>query len=59
MRTDREGFEELDRVASQVCDRLCRYPVIWNERKMGPLSDSTVCDECPLVNLVKGVKINE
>lgn len=40
--------EQLEQIASEICDKYCRYPEIWDEEQDGQLADSEVCKNCPL-----------
>lgn len=60
MITNEGGKRELEYVASCICDSKCIYPRIWNEEQMGcELSESEVCKNCELNQLVEGVIVDE
>ena len=40
--------EQLEQIASEICDKYCRYPEIWDEEADGELCDSEICKNCPL-----------
>ena len=51
---------ELEYVASCICDSKCIYPHIWHDDQMGcELSESEVCKNCELNQLVEGVIVDE
>ena len=51
---------ELEYTASCICDAKCIYPRIWDEERMGcELSESEVCRNCELNQLVEGVLVQE
>lgn len=51
---------ELEYAASCICDAKCIYPHIWDEERMGcELSESEVCRNCELNQLVEGVIVDE
>ena len=56
MKIDKEAKHRFDYVASAICDKYCKYPLIWNERRFGPLADSDVCEDCPLNQFEKYVE---
>ena len=42
------------------CDHYCKYPDTWDEEKEGvPLSDSDICEKCPLGKLKKVPAVNQ
>jgi len=44
--------EQLEYVASQICETRCKYPDLWDEEKEGiDLSESDYCVNCPLNQL--------
>lgn len=46
------GMENIGSVKQKICDNYCKYPIIWDEEKMGySLSDSDICERCPLEDL--------
>ena len=60
MITNEGGKHELEYVASCICDAKCIYPRIWNEEQMGcELSESEVCKNCELNQLVEGVIVDD
>ena len=48
MKIDKEAKHRFDYLAATICDKYCRYPLIWNEEAFGPLAESKTCVECPL-----------
>ena len=39
----------LEEIASEICERYCKYPDTWDEEKEGcDLSESDICKNCPL-----------
>lgn len=39
---------QLNDIATQICDKYCKYPEQWDEEKEGiPLTDGP-CGDCPL-----------
>ena len=59
MKTDQAGKHELEYAATVICDQYCKYPHIWDERKFGPLAESTICEDCPLNRLVEGIQVGD
>lgn len=52
--------EELEQRAGEMCQHYCRYPLIWDEQVMNQeLSESELCRNCPMSELLKGVVIEE
>lgn len=41
----------LQSVCDEMCDKYCKYPGTWNSEKDGDLSESEVCQNCPLMRL--------
>ena len=58
MKIDKEAKHRFDYAATAICDKYCKYPLIWDERRFGPLAMSTVCDECPLVQFDKYIEVD-
>ena len=51
-------LEELEMAAEEMCRFYCRYPLIWDEQVMnGELSESELCRNCPMSELMKGIVI--
>ena len=45
--------EILNEVVDDICNNYCKWPEKWDEEKEGKeLSDSEICDNCPLNKLV-------
>lgn len=45
--------KELEEVADVICDQYCKYPDTWDEEKEEmELSESPVCEECPIRRLL-------
>ena len=43
----------LEEVVDDICNNYCKWPEKWDEEKEGKeLSDSEICDNCPLNKLV-------
>lgn len=40
--------EILDEIATEMCDKYCKYPYEWDEEKDGQLCESEICANCPL-----------
>lgn len=52
--------EELEQAAGEMCRFYCRYPLIWDEQVMGQeLSESELCRNCPMSELMKGIIVDE
>lgn len=52
--------EELQNTASQICRRICKYTELWDEDAMGgELSESHICEGCPMVELISGTFVLE
>lgn len=43
--------EQLEQIASEICDNYCKYPEKWNADD-GELSDSEICKNCPLTTRI-------
>ena len=39
----------MEDIASEMCDKYCRYPITWDEEKTGKSMIDAVCVNCPLV----------
>ena len=51
--------EELEQVVADMCNGYCLLPHIWDEDKMGgELSESDICENCPLNRITKDVIID-
>lgn len=60
MITNEGGKHELEYVAACICDSKCIYPHIWDEDRMGcELSESEVCKNCEMNQLVEGVIVDD
>lgn len=59
MLTNRPGKHELEYTASAICDNYCKFPLIWDEDRFGELSESDVCKNCPLNQLVEGLALDD
>ena len=57
MLIDREAKHKFEYTSTAICDHFCKYPLIWDERRFGPLSDSEVCEDCPLNQFEKDLQI--
>lgn len=57
MKIDKEAKHRFDYLAATICDKYCRYPLIWNEEAFGPLAESKTCAECPLTLFEKYVEV--
>ena len=54
---DKEEFEQR---ADEMCRFYCRYPLLWDEQVMGhELSESELCRNCPMCELMHGLVIEE
>ena len=43
----------LQQVADEICDKYCKWPVLWDAEKEGcDLSESDICMNCPLTRLI-------
>ena len=52
MDKEKTARDIVEEVINEVCDKLCKYPDIWDEEKEGcELSQSEICDKCPLNRL--------
>ena len=54
---DKEAKHGFDYAATAICDKYCKYPLIWDEGKFGPLAGSFVCEDCPLIQFDKYVTV--
>ena len=53
MEKQKSIVEILDEVVDDICNNYCKWPEKWDEEKEGKeLSDSEICDNCPLNKLV-------
>lgn len=43
--------EIIDDVRERMCNEYCKYPYEWDEEKQGELSESEICENCPLNQL--------
>lgn len=43
--------EDVETVKQKMCDSYCKYPENWDLKSMGSLSESEICQNCPLNNL--------
>ncbi len=57
MKIDKEAKHRFDYLSATICDKYCRYPLIWNEEAFGPLAESKTCAECPLTLFEKYVEV--
>ena len=57
MKIDKEAKHRFEYMASTICDKYCRYPLMWNEEAFGPLAESKTCAECPLTMFEKYVEV--
>ena len=56
----RIDVDELEQALSSICDKYCKYPLIWDEDRMkNELSESEICRFCPMNELLKGVVVEE
>ena len=44
-------IKQLEDMAEEICNNYCKYPDTWDEEKDGELSDSDICQNCPLSRL--------
>ena len=52
--------EELENAAGEMCRWYCRFPLLWDEQVMGQeLSESELCRNCPMSELLKGAVIED
>ena len=56
---DREAKHKLEYVSSAICDNFCKYPLIWDERRFGPLAESEVCEDCPLNRFDEDLQVSD
>ena len=49
--TARKLKEDVETVKQKMCDSYCKYPENWDLKSMGSLSESEICQNCPLNNL--------
>lgn len=50
--SEMKGSEELQKIASEICENYCKYPDQWDEEAEGcELSESEICKKCPLIKL--------
>lgn len=40
--------DEIEKVYEKICDKYCKYPVLWDEEKEGATLFDAVCIKCPL-----------
>ena len=57
MKIDKEAKHKFDYLAATICDKYCRFPLIWNEEAFGPLAESKTCAECPLTLFEQYVEV--
>ena len=57
MKIDKEAKHKFDYAATAICDKYCKYPLIWDEDQMGPISESFICKDCPLIQFDKDVEV--
>lgn len=57
MKIDKEAKNRFEYMAATICDKFCRYPLIWNEEAFGPLAESKTCAECPLTLFEQYVEV--
>lgn len=44
--------EQIEEIKTEICEKICKYPDIWDEEKEGcELCDSVICEKCPLGRL--------
>ena len=58
MKIDKEAKHRFEYMAATICDKYCRYPLIWNEEAFGPLAESKKCAECPLTMFEQYVEVD-
>ena len=58
MKIDKEAKHRFEYMAATICDKYCRYPLIWNEEAFGPLAESKKCAECPLTMFKQYVEVD-
>jgi len=52
MEKQKSIVEILNEVVDDICNNYCKWPEKWDEEKEGKeLSDSEICDNCPLNKL--------
>lgn len=50
----------LEAIASEICNDYCKYPLLWDDNKMGTeLSESEICRNCPLNRLLDRKENND
>jgi len=47
----RSVTEIIDEVRERMCKKYCKYPYEWDEETQGELSESEICEKCPLNRL--------
>ena len=47
----RSVTEIIDEVRERMCKKYCKYPDDWDEETQGELSESEICEKCPLNRL--------
>ena len=57
MKIDKEAKHRFEYMSATICDKFCRYPLIWNEEAFGPLAESKTCAECPLTLFEQYVEV--
>ena len=50
-------IEEYAKMAEDMCNDYCKYPLIWDEERLGDLSESEICENCPIVRFGVRVKV--
>ena len=56
----RIDVDELEQALSSICDKYCKYPLIWDEDKMkSELAESEICRFCPVNEILSGVVVED
>lgn len=45
------GMKDLEEILTEICDRYCKWPEIWDEEKEGMTLMDAKCADCPLNRL--------
>ena len=56
----RADLDELEQAAGDMCQFYCRYPLIRDEQVMNmELSETELCENCPMSMLIKNAVVEE
>lgn len=51
MNEEKTISQQIEEICSEICDKYCKYPAIYDEETTGETMIDAVCSKCPLGKL--------